>query len=117
MWLAGASAICYFGGGIMLWRGSYQEYIASELPWQPLILLAIAAFFLSWRGVGLFASSFVVGISLPAAVMTRVVVDTLQDPTSHNLWPFEIALACFLAVLGVLPFATLGGMVGRLTSR
>lgn len=117
MWLIGAFVICYFGGGLILWRGTYQEYLNSELPWQPLILMAIASFILSWRGVGLIASSTAAGISLPAVVMTRVIIDTRQDPTNHNLWPFEIGFACLLAMLGTVPFAAFGALLRRLTSR
>ncbi|MFI5234551.1 MAG: hypothetical protein ACHQXA_02465 [Gemmatimonadales bacterium] len=39
------------------------------------------------------------------AVMARVVVDTSRDPTSHNLWPFEVIIAIWFggiaAVAGV----------------
>jgi len=43
-----------------------------------------------WRGGWrLFAA-------VPAAVMAfvvlRIVIDTTRDPTSHNLWPFEIVM-------------------------
>lgn len=51
---------------------------------------------LRWRGGWRMAAA------IPAAVMAfvvlRIVVDGLRDPTSHNLWPFEIimwgALSC-----------------------
>lgn len=39
------------------------------------------------------------------AVMIRVSVETARDPTSHNLWPFEVVIAggigLFAAALGV----------------
>ncbi len=37
-------------------------------------------------------------------VALRIVVDTRRDPTSHNLWPFEIVFgtAVALAALGLL---------------
>jgi peptidoglycan/LPS O-acetylase OafA/YrhL len=37
-------------------------------------------------------------------VAVRIVFDTRRDPTSHNLWPFEvlIAAAVALAALGLL---------------
>ena len=52
--------------------------------------------------------------SVPAAVLARVAVETTLDPTSHNLWPFELVIAGFVggfcAGLGML-----GGLVvGRL---
>jgi hypothetical protein len=41
-----------------------------------------------------------------AFVAGRIVLDTARDPTSHNLWPFEIVIAggaglAFLAALAV----------------
>jgi hypothetical protein len=45
-----------------------------------------------------------------AFVVARIVVDTLRDPTSHNLWPFEIALvawpaAGYMLLLSIIRFA------------
>lgn len=52
------------------------------------------------------------------AILTRVVLATRRDPTSHNLWPFEVlfAAAVALAALGLLSLggrrsATRGGPV------
>jgi hypothetical protein len=54
-----------------------------------------------WRGLAL----------LPAAALAfvafRIVIDTSVDPTSHNLWPLELAFCSvpgllFLAVLWVV---------------
>ena len=55
-----------------------------------------------WRGVWRFLALlplFMVGF-----VVVRIVVDTQADPTSHNLWPFELVIWSFLAIafLGVL---------------
>jgi hypothetical protein len=53
-----------------------------------------------WRG------GWRIAAALPAAIMAfvslRLVVDTAHDPTSHNLWPFEILMAggaCSVAML------------------
>jgi hypothetical protein len=57
-----------------------------------------------WRG------PWRVAAALPLAAMAfvagRIVLDTARDPTSHNLWPFEIVIAggaglAFLAALAV----------------
>jgi hypothetical protein len=47
---------------------------------------------------------------LPAAVFARVVYDGMRDPTSHNLWPFEIAYTLWFSV----PVAAVGAAVGWL---
>ena len=55
-----------------------------------------------WRG------SWQVAALVPAAivlfVVLRIVVDVLLDPTSHNLWPFEIIIwgGVGLGLLGVM---------------
>jgi hypothetical protein len=42
--------------------------------------------------------------TVPAVVMARIVVEVALDPTSHNLWPFEVVIAVvlggFLALIG-----------------
>ena len=60
-----------------------------------------------------------VGAAVPAAMMTfvvlRIVLGVSRDPTSHNLWPFEIVLAGALsaAVVGVLLLARKLAGAGR----
>ncbi|HVS77488.1 MAG TPA: hypothetical protein VHE11_11175 [Steroidobacteraceae bacterium] len=55
-----------------------------------------------WRG------GWKVAAAVPAAVVVfvvlRIILDTARDPTSHNLWPFEIVMfsAGALACIGVL---------------
>lgn len=43
--------------------------------------------------VRLWPATLIVGAAVPAAVLARVMYDTAADPTSHNLWPFEIVLS------------------------
>ncbi len=40
-------------------------------------------------------------------VVLRIIVDTARDPTSHNLWPFEILIfgSVALAIVGALKVA------------
>ncbi|HEY2344292.1 MAG TPA: hypothetical protein VGH80_00265 [Xanthomonadaceae bacterium] len=44
-----------------------------------------------WRGGWRLAA--VVPAAVMAFVMLRIMVDTARDPTSHNLWPFEVLVA------------------------
>lgn len=58
-----------------------------------------------WRG------KWKIAAAVPAAVVVfvvlRILVDTARDPTSHNLWPFEILMfgTLALACIGVLKVA------------
>lgn len=52
--------------------------------------------FLPARGVWRWRGAWRVAAGVPAAMMAfvaiRIVFDGLRDPTSHNLWPFEILI-------------------------
>lgn len=60
-----------------------------------------------WRG------GWRIAAAMPAAVILfvvlRIVIDTARDPTSHNLWPFEILQ------FGIIALAIVGGL--KLTRR
>ena len=43
-----------------------------------------------WQWRGWWRLGAVVPFAVMAFVVARIVVDTSRDPTSHNLWPFEI---------------------------
>ncbi|MGH7681747.1 MAG: hypothetical protein ACRENN_07135 [Candidatus Eiseniibacteriota bacterium] len=50
-----------------------------------------------------------VGAGFVLAVMGRVLIETSVDPTSHNLWPFEVVIAGGVGLAG--------GLVGVLLAR
>jgi hypothetical protein len=58
-----------------------------------------------WRGWWRLAA--VLPFAIMAFVVGRIVVDTARDPTSHNLWPFEILYSgtAGLALIVVLALA------------
>ena len=74
------------------WRASWPDRCsdpASRLP-----ILAVAAGFV-------------------LAVLVRVTWETTADPTSHNLWPFEVAIAGFFGLLsGVIGVGLARGAQG-----
>jgi len=47
--------------------------------------------------------------------MARVVYEVVPDPTSHNLWPFELALAVVPGFGPALAGAVAGGLAARLS--
>ena len=76
--------------------------------------VALAALVARWRlGLGVLPAALAAGAGVPAAVLCKVAWDVARDPTSHNLWPFEVAIA--LAV-GAVP-AILGADAGWGLSR
>lgn len=55
---------------------------------------------LRWPG-GWRKAAVIPGIVV-AFVVLRILFDTARDPTSHNLWPFEIVIWCGLSTLWML---------------
>ena len=51
-----------------------------------------------WRWHGAWRMAAVVPAAIMAFVVLRIVVDGLRDPTSHNLFPFEILMTGLLSV-------------------
>lgn len=52
-----------------------------------------------WRGGWRIAAAVPAGVVL--FVVLRIVIDTAGDPTSHNLWPFEVLMAGTGALLAI----------------
>src|SRR6185503_9896052 len=59
----------------------------------------------------------VLGATVPAAVMARVVVDAAKDPTSHNLWPLELIIAALAGIVCSSTGALIGSLLSRLSKR
>ncbi len=54
---------------------------------------------------------------IPSVVMVRVMVDCSRDPTSHNLWPFELIIAVFVGGAAALAGSALGTLLLFLLGR
>lgn len=72
-------------------------------------LLVVGAGAPSW-GVWKWRGGWRIAAAVPALMMAfvigRIVVDTARDPTSHNLWPFEILIwgGASAVAMGLLAF-------------
>lgn len=73
-------------GGVALFGGFMLAVIALGL-----IGFAWPAWGL-WRWRGGWRLAAAVPAAAMAFVVLRIVIDTTRDPTSHNLWPFEIVI-------------------------
>jgi hypothetical protein len=109
-WLVAAFVISFFAVGFPYWQIPYAKVsLPSTLYGAGLLVVGVLA--AAVRAVGkarLLAVIFVVGAAVPAPILARITVDTAKDPTSHNLWPFEVIIA---AMIGVL-CASAGALVG-----
>ena len=79
--------------------------------------VALAACVARWRlGLGLLPAAVAAGAGVPLAVMGKVAWDVARDPTSHNLWPFEVAIALAVGAIPALAGAIGGWVLSRLVT-
>lgn len=103
---------CVFAVGLSYWAIPYSKVNLPDALFGPglAVVVLAAALLCGLRILALWRCTWVMGASLPAAVMARVLVEGLRDPTSHNLWPLEIVIAAFVG----FACAVAGAIVGRL---
>jgi hypothetical protein len=101
--------------GAPYWQIPYAQVSLPNAVWglSLVVVAALAALPRVLSSTRLWPTAFIVGASVPASVLARVIYDTSSDPTSHNLWPFEIILAAGPGLLA----GTLGALVGGLLAR
>jgi hypothetical protein len=112
--LAAAFAVSFFVIGWPYWQVAYAQVSLPEtlLGWPILVVVAAAAAACVARA-NAFAVFLIVGAAVPSAVLARVIFDTAVDPTSHNLWPFEIVLAGMLGFAVALAGIVVGLVVAK----
>lgn len=112
LWVAVACVMAMFP--LYWWAFERNPNLPDALYGGCLAVAGIAALLGSWRlRLGFWLSTVAPAFAIAATVMLRVVWDVAKDATSHNLWPFEVAIA-----LGVgVPVAAVGAGVGWLLSR
>jgi len=115
-WLRTAFLLGFLGAGIPYWLIPYHQVnLPSALISPGLILVVVAALLLRaalampfWKIVRFMGST------LAVAVLGRVLVEGIRDPSSHNLWPFEVAIALVLGFACSLVGAAVGSLVVKL---
>jgi hypothetical protein len=101
--------------GIPYWMIPYREVSLPDTLLGPALLSVVAA---GAAARALQAASWrkavaIIGAAAPAAVMLRVIVECAIDPTAHNLWPFELAIAAVIGFTCAAAGATLGQLLAR----
>ena len=110
-----AFAACFVMIGTPYWQLPYSSVsLPDSLYGTGLLLMFVCSLFFCSRGVGFLWSAAILGMSIPAVVATRIIVDVARDNSTHNLFPFEIAIAVIVGfgVAGV--GAGLGVLSGKL---
>lgn len=114
LWLAAAFVVGFFSVGFPYWQVTYAKVSLPDTLYGAglLVVAVLAAAVRAFGKARLVAAILVAGASVPAAVLTRVGVETAKDSTSHNLWPLELIIA---AVNGIA-CSSAGALVGSFPS-
>lgn len=104
--------------GVPYWRLPYNaDFFSDPLVLAGFVGLGAVTAMLAASGIARLRQIFWIMLAaFPAAVAIRVVVETAQDPTDHNLWPFELILAALFSLVAVVPGLLIGAIVRRLNS-
>ncbi|MGH9867033.1 MAG: hypothetical protein ACREAA_02565 [Candidatus Polarisedimenticolia bacterium] len=111
--LLAAFLVSFLAIGLPYWQLPYARVsLPSSLYGFGLVvvLLASAACRLV-PAVRLLPAFLSVGAAAPCVVMARVAYDTSADPTSHNLWPFEVIIALAVGLCVSFAGALAGGLL------
>lgn len=115
IWLSIAAVTSFLAVGFYYWYIPYGEINLPESLLTPgLIVVVFAALMLRlFTLISLLQVISVIGGSVGASVMARVLVEIAQDSTSHNLWPFEIVIALIVGFICALAGAAIGSLIGK----
>ena len=118
-WLLIAFLVAFVGVGFRYWQLPYAQASLPDSLYGP-GLVAVGVVALMARAIGLarfWKVWLLAAAAVPAAVLVRIVVETMAEGTSHNLWPLELAIASALglgcSLVGALP----GGLLLRRSSK
>lgn len=111
-----AFVACFLAIGWPYWAIPYAKVnLPGALMGPGLLLVFASAFLLRCPArASLLAAFAAPALAAPAAVLARVGWEIAQDPTSHNLWPFEAVLAVLVGSGAALAGVLIGGVVLRL---
>ncbi len=121
--LAVSFIACVFAIGVPYFSLTYSQV---NLPnalygWGLSLLFVVAAGIRIKNSAGFLATAATCAAVIPVIVMARVIRDTALDPTSHNLWPFELVIAgvvgVFVALVGTIAGSLVRVVMNRLATK
>jgi hypothetical protein len=102
--------------GIQFWLMPYREINVPDALYGPgLVIVPVLALLLRAADIASFFRTLnVMAATAPSAVMARVIVEGLMDPTKHNLWPLVIVIAAVVGYICTAPGVIIGHLICRL---
>ena len=120
-WPAVVASICALAIVVPYWSVDYADVEDGGLATFGLPvagILGVAALLLAALHLGRkLEIAIALCVPAPVAVIGRVLIDTADDPTTHSLWPFEIAVAIGVSLPPVLAGILIGWSMRRLADR
>lgn len=102
--------------GMPFWLMPYNKINVPDALYGPgLVIVFVLALLLRAAGIATFLRTWnVMAATIPSAVMARVIVECLMDPTKHNLWPLVILIAAAVGYLCTVPGVVIGHVICRM---
>ena len=101
-WSVATVFLGFLAGGLPLWPVAYYSIDLSNPGFlaQWIIAGIIAGGFpAALSSLSMHRSAVLLGAGFGMAVLARVLFEIIQDPTTHNLWPFEVAISVAVGLL------------------
>jgi hypothetical protein len=109
-WVLLAFSVVVLAAGIPYWRIPYDELNRGHFAVLPgaLLLGFLTLILVVTEAAPAKRIAVTMLCSVPVIVCVSIAKDTARDPTSHNLMPFELALAAISGAVIVVPAVLLG---------
>jgi hypothetical protein len=110
--LLAAFLASFLAVGVPYWRIPYDRAsLPSSLYGAGLVVVFLAAAACRLLASVRFGPAVLVGAAVPGAILARVAYETAADPTSHNLWPFEMVIAAGVGFSASFGGSLAGGLL------
>jgi protein-S-isoprenylcysteine O-methyltransferase Ste14 len=110
-----AFVLTFFAVGIPFWSIPYSKLNVPDglYGFGLVVAFAAAAALCATMKTTFRRAWLVVGLAVPAALMARVIVEGILDPTRHNLWPLALMIAAGLGLIVSCAGAVVGLVLAR----
>lgn len=115
-WLRLAFIAGVLAVGLPFWLIPYNRANLPDALLTPgLVVVCVSALLLRLFRMASFRKvATLMAATVPAAVLIRVLVEGVRDPTSHNLWPLEVIIAVLVGLVSAVPGAIGGVLLTKL---